>query len=270
MAPRIPTAQTRNWNLVVADGPVLATAVHGGHDIRASLRPWLLIDDHQRMREEDPLTDYFITTADSFLRVNTSRFECDVNRSRDLCFTADPAKTWGLRVWSPDVPASERARSQAIHDRFRDLLEATCRGLIEEHGAVLVLDIHSYNHRRAGAEQPAAPQHQNPDIDLGVTTLSKPVYAGLIEAMTRRLAAVPVLGRAPDVRENIRYPDGGDFPEWLHERFGDDACVLTLEYKKVFMDEWTGTADIPTLQALRRGLVHAVDEARVWMAARHA
>ena len=42
--------------------------------------------------------------------------------------------------------------------------------------------------------------------------------------------------------------------------------MITLEYKKVFMDEWGRSADILALQDLREGFLAAVDEARDWLA----
>ena len=72
----------------------------------------------------------------------------------------------------------------------------------------------------------------------------------------------PVRGALPDVRCNIRFPTGGHFPEWVYAHWGDKVCTISPEYKKIFMDEWTGKADIPALYALRDGLEHAVDAVR--------
>ena len=67
---------------------------------------------------------------------------------------------------------------------------------------------------------------------------------------------------APDVRANVRFPDGGHWPEWVHATYGEHVCTVTLEYKKTFMDEWSGTADLAELEELRAGLVQAVGVAR--------
>ena len=45
-----------------------------------------------------------------------------------------------------------------------------------------------------------------------------------------------------DVRENIKF-DGGYFAQWIGERFPGTVCNLCIEFKKFFMDEWTGTLD---------------------------
>jgi len=249
------------WNTLVTGGPVFASAIHAGHVVREDLEPYLAIDEEERRREEDPLTDYFLNLADNVVRVNRSRFECDMNRSRDMCISDDPDDTWGLTIWN-ELPDDQKEKSRALHDEFYTQMRATMDGLLERHEHILVLDLHSYNHMRDGPDAPPAPAKDNPDIDIGATTLDKSVFSDVLSALSVGLARVPVRGRRPEVGENIRYPDGGNFPEWLHDIYGKRACVMTLEYKKMFMDEWTGTLDIGAVQDLRTGLMHALGAAR--------
>jgi N-formylglutamate deformylase len=127
---------------------------------------------------------------------------------------------------------------------------------------LLVLDIHSYNHRRDGADAPPADPGANPDIDLGVTTLDRELWGDVVDRFADTLRSHRAGGREPDVRENVRYPDGGHFPEWLYATYGPDVCTITLEYKKIYMDEWTAQADIAVIEDLRAGLQAAVDAVR--------
>src|SRR5690606_5618189 len=60
----IPTPAAGEWNIAVADGPVIATAIHDGHGIRPSLGPLLSLSDAARFREEDPLTGILTTAGD--------------------------------------------------------------------------------------------------------------------------------------------------------------------------------------------------------------
>ena len=55
-----------------------------------------------------------------------------------------------------------------------------------------------------------------------------------------------------DVRENVKFL-GGNHPRWAHEWLPESACVIAIEVKKFFMDEWTGRPD--------RGLVDAIGKA---------
>lgn len=258
----VPTPTAAEWDVVVADGPVLATAIHDGHSIRPSLRPLLALPDDQRLREEDPLTGLLTTVGDVRIRVPTSRFELDLNRPREGAVYARPEDCWGLRVWQADLPADEVERSLAAWDRFYAMVTELVDRLLERWEAVLLVDIHSYNHRRDGADAAPAAQDANPDIELGLTTAEPERWGDVTRRFADALRATPILGRSPDVRANVRFPTGGHFPEWVYARWGARVCTISPEYKKIFMDEWTGQADIAALHALRNGLQAAVDAVR--------
>ncbi len=249
------------WNIRVDGGPVLTTSIHAGHIIRRELQPWLVIEPADRLREEDPMTDYFLGIAGNNIRANRSRFEFDLNRSSERAVTKNPEDTWGLKIWDDSLPQEMIDKSLEIHGKFYHAAGKLCDALIEKHGRILVLDLHSFNHMRDGRDGDPAPQEGNPDIDLGVTELNRDIYGGLVDRFAEKLRSVPVNGGLPDVRENKRFPDGGNFPEWLHARYGDAACVMTLEYKKIFMEEWGKSADILALQSLRHGLQLAIEDA---------
>ncbi|MEW4467837.1 N-formylglutamate amidohydrolase [Parasphingorhabdus sp. JC815] len=255
-------SETRPWDFFAQNGPVITTAIHAGHSIRYEILPWLEISEADRLREEDPMTDYFLGVGDSHLRANQSRFEVDLNRPREKAISTNPDDQWGLTIWNSDLPKDQIEKSMQIYDEFYAMIRLHCDKMIERYGRILLLDIHSYNHRRDGADAPAAPKDENPDIDLGATTMNHSIYGKLLNRMAYQLGNMPVCGRLPDVGVNVRWKDGGHFPEWLHKTYGDDACVITLEYKKSFMDEWTGQVDILALQHLREGLFRAVDVAR--------
>ena len=65
------------------------------------------------------------------------------------------------------------------------------------------------------------------------------------------------LGRQLDVRENIKFA-GGHFAEWVHAHFPDSACVLAIEVKKFFMNEWTHQPDLIQLSAVHQALRNSV------------
>ncbi|NZA27081.1 N-formylglutamate amidohydrolase [Luteimonas sp. SJ-92] len=262
-APRLTQlAPSPHWDLVLGDGPVLAVALHDGHAMRGSLRPHLAFDDAQLRRDEDPLTGLFTDVGDSRLCVRTSRFEVDLNRPRDKSLSTDPDDTWGLRIWRGPLPREELERSLAIHDAFYAMVHALLERLLARWGCVLLLDIHSYNHRRDGAGAPPAPQQGNPDIELGVTTADRARWGGVIARLGETLRGSPVGGRVPDVRENVRYPTGGHFAESLYAHFGERLCVISPEFKKIYMDEWTGRADLAVVDDLRAGWRRAVAAVR--------
>lgn len=254
--------RNRHWEITLGNGPVFATAVHDGHGLRDSLQRWMALDEDERLRDEDPLTGVLTTVGDVQLRVRTSRFEVDLNRPRELAVYTDPAAAWDLEVWSDDLPQVEVERSLETHDHFYRTVTTLIDLLLARFGCVLLLDIHSYNHRRDGPHAPPAGVAGNPDIDLGVTTLDASRFGKLAADFALSLRSTPLRDGFPDVRENVRYDGGGHFPEWLYSRYGGKVCAISLEYKKIFMDEWTAKADIAMLDDLRSGLRHAVDSIR--------
>jgi N-formylglutamate deformylase len=251
-----------DFNLAVGDGPVVATAIHDGHAIRPDLVPLLALDDAARFREEDPLTGVFTEVGDTRITVPTSRFEVDLNRPREAAVYARPEDCWGLHVWNGPLPEAAIGRSLARWDRFYAMVATLVDGLLERWDAVLLVDLHSYNHRRDGADAAPAPQDGNPDIELGLTTADRARWGDACARFADALRSVPVAGRTLDVRANVRFPTGGHFPEWAFARWGDRVCTISPEYKKIFMDEWTGRVDIAALYALREGLARAVAEVR--------
>ena len=258
----VPTTRSRDWDITVSDGPVVATAIHDGHAVRPSLRPLLALPREERLREEDPLTAMFTAVGDVRIRAFASRFEVDLNRPREKAVYARPDDCWGLDVWTSPLPPAEIERSLARWDRFYAMVDELLGRLLERWEAVLLIDLHSYNHRRDGASGACAAQEGNPDIELGLTTADPERWREVTADFARALQSVPVAGRTPDVRANVRFPTGGHFPEWVYARWGSRVCTISPEYKKIFMDEWTGTADIGALQALETGLRTAVDAVR--------
>ncbi|MBB4659983.1 N-formylglutamate amidohydrolase [Parvularcula dongshanensis] len=251
-----------HWDIQRRGGPVLATAVHAGHVIREELKPYLAISEIDQRREEDPMTGIWSTVGDDAFRSYDSRFQCDLNRPRDKAVYRTPDDAWGLTVWKELPPEEMLERSLAAWDDFYEMMATWIEGLIAECGKVLILDIHSYNHRRDGADAEPAPGKDNPDIDLGVTTLDRDRFGSVLEAVKGPLMETPARGHYPDVRENVRYPDGGHWPEWVFANYGDDVATITLEYKKFYMDEWSGDAFLPVVEDLRVGLDRAAEAGR--------
>ncbi len=108
---RLTTHQAHpDWDILIGDGPVIATAIHDGHAMRPSLEPHLALGAEDRRREEDPLTGVLTSVGDVRIRLDTSRFQVDLNRpipgacrsGMRLC----PSTRWNAR-W-PDTTISTR------------------------------------------------------------------------------------------------------------------------------------------------------------------
>ena len=250
------------WESRLSEGPVIATAIHAGHELRPELAELTLLDERARLREEDPLTDVLATVGDSVFVSRVSRFEVDLNRADEQAVYRSPDDAWGLDLWRQPPSDELVTASLQTHAAFYQVMAHWIETTLERHDTVLLLDIHSYNHRRAGADGEPAAQDGNPDIDLGVTTADPSRFGAVLDAFRDALAQSPAQGRELDVRDNVRFVDGGNFPEWVAADYGERVCTVTLEYKKIFMDEWTGQLDVLMLDDLRRGLRRAVAAAR--------
>jgi N-formylglutamate amidohydrolase len=234
--------------LTLGAGPLVATAIHDGHALRDDVAARIALSDAERLREEDPHTGAWAALAPTRLVVRRSRFEVDLNRPREKCVYRCPEDAWGLRVWREEPPEALVRDSLAAYDAFYAELGRLAARLARRHGRFVVLDLHSYNHRRDGPDRAPADPAANPDVNVGTGSLAdRRPWAPLIDRFVRELGGADVGGRRLDVRENVRFRGGG-LGRFTHQKFPDAACVLSLEFKKFFMDEWSGRLD-PGLHA---------------------
>jgi hypothetical protein len=239
----------------IGEGPLVATAIHDGHAARFEVRRQFAITEEERLREEDPHTALLTDIAPTRFIGLRSRFEVDLNRPREKAVYLQPEDCWGICLWAEPPSKATITRSLKAYDAFYASVESAIGTILHENGRCIVLDLHSYNHRRGGPDAPPAPQEENPDINIGTGSAPdrwRPVIDGFME----RLSAFDYLGRRLDVRENVKFR-GGHFPQWIHERFGGAALAIAVEAKKFWMDEWTGAVDFEQLEALRAALQFA-------------
>lgn len=222
------------FDIVIGDGPIIATAIHDGHEVRPDCATQMVLDEAMRLHEEDPFTSRFAAVVPTRLVVKRSRFEVDLNRPRDKAVYRSAEDAWGLEVWRGVPTAQQIEDSLAIYDAFYGELERIVRQKIERHGKAVVLDCHSYNfcHEPGCVSDPAG----NPEINLGTGTMPAR-WRPLADRFREEFAA-----QGFDVRENVKF-EGGQMSRWIHETFPTSAVALALEFKKTFMDEWSGQPD---------------------------
>lgn len=242
----------QGWEMKAGASPLVAAAIHDGHAVRPGLLAKLALSDRERRREEDPWTARWLTLSDSWVRVDRSRFECDLNRAPEACLYASPDDAWGLDLWRTPPNADDHAESRRWHEAFY----AQVGALLAEHaarfGAFVVYDLHSYNHRRRGPDA-SDPPEQAPEINVGTGSLDERRWGHVVDAFVGSLRAQDFRGRQLDVQQNLRFR-GGYFPRWVHSRFGHRGCSLAIEVKKIFMDEWSGRLDEGASLELGRAL----------------
>jgi hypothetical protein len=262
------------WTIVEGGGPVVACAVHAGNQVRAEALRHMAIRRRQRFVEEDPYTDQLTDVAGTSVVVHRSRFEVDLNRARERAVYRNPGDAWDLTVWRTPLPAAVRERSLRLYDRFYADLFAVLKRAGTGGRPFVVLDLHSYNHRRGGPDAPPADPAGNPEINIGTGSLDRERWGGVVDRFAadlrtvgvaaRGMGGVPPTGAAGaakerplDVRENIRFR-GGHLSRWVHAAFPGQGCCLAVEVKKFFMDEHTGTVDEPLWTGVHAALAAAV------------
>ncbi len=251
------------WELRSGPGPLVGVALHAGHNLRSEVVPLLAIDEERRFREEDPYSDYWTLVCGTQLLTLRSRFEVDLNRPREQAVYRTPEDAWGIQVWTNPVDESVVEASLAEHDRFYKMLEKALSEIEARYGHFIVLDFHSYNHRRDGPGEAQADPASHPEINVGTGSMNRQLWAGVVNGFIREVRNAGFLGRQLDVRENINFR-GRYLAEFVHTHFPGTGCVLAIEVKKIFMDEWTGLADTRQVAALheafRRGVAAILQE----------
>lgn len=238
-------------------GPVVATSVHAGHELRPDIAAAMVLDETERFREEDPHTDRIAAVVPDRVVTTRSRFEADLNRPRREAVYRRPEDCWGLEVWRDGVLSDELFEgSLETYDAFYDALAPRLDALAER-GPFVLLDVHSYNHRRDGSDAPPAPASDNPEVNVGTGSLDHDLFGPLVERFMGDLRDAS-LGCGPlDARENVAF-EGRNLAWWVHDRYPRVGCVLALEFKKTFMDEWSGELDEERLRNAQEGLAAAL------------
>jgi N-formylglutamate amidohydrolase len=228
------------WGIVRGRGPIVAVSLHAGHDIRPEVADLIAAPEADRLREEDPATARFGIAVPTRIAVARSRFEVDLNRPRERAVYGDASDTWGIEVWRRlPLPDAIVERSLALYDAFYAELEDLLDDVVARHGGFVLLDLHSYNHRRGGPVAEPDDIAENPGINLGTGSLDRERWTQVVDALTDSLGRA--LGPDADIRENVKFR-GGHLSRWVHERF-PTGCCLAIEFKKTYMDEWTGVID---------------------------
>ena len=229
------------WRVTRGEDPILATALHAGHELRPDVAALMKLSDEERLREEDPYTDLWVNVAANSIIIDRSRFEVDLNRPREGAVYAKPSDAWGLDIWTSPPPEDLLQRSLELHDQFFEELAVMCDELLENHGHLLVLDIHSYNHRRGGPDAPVDDPLLHPEINLGTESIH-PSWEPFVTSFAQTMSSLPFYDGSLDVRQNVKFR-GGRMSRWINDRYGERALSIAIEVKKIYMDEWTGVLD---------------------------
>ena len=234
-------------------GPIIAAAIHNGHQTRRSIERHLAISEQEQLREEDPLTGEWTQIAKTQIVGLRSRFEVDLNRPRDKAVYETPADAWGMEVW--DTPPDQAMIDASLreYDLFYADVEELLREKLELYPRLVIYDLHTYNQRRAGPDGPSADPAKNPEVNIGTGTMNRQFWTPVVDRFIADLRSYDFHGRSLDVRENVKFR-GGYFGEWVHRTFPQRVCAIAIEFKKFFMDEWEGVVDADEVECIYQAL----------------
>jgi hypothetical protein len=218
--------------------PVVGTSIHNGHHLRPEIARKIGIDSATRLREEDPYSSNFIAGFPNRVVVDRSRFEVDLNRPRSDAVYIEPEDAWGLHLWSEELTPAQITESRRLYDAFYADLGEMLDRMVETQGGFVLYDVHSYNYRRNGPDAPPEDPQANPMVNLGTGSLP-PRWAIVAKAFLESIRHGGRIGDQIDARENVKF-EGRAMAEFVHDRYGDVGCALAIEFRKDFMNEWTG------------------------------
>jgi hypothetical protein len=247
----------RWWTVQHGPGPVVATAIHDGHDLRPEVAARMALSDPDRLREEDPFTGEAVRSVPTHIIVHRSRFEFDLNRDSQNAVYRTPEQSWGLKVWKPGgLSADVVERSLDLHSEYYGMLATLLDRFEARYTRFVLIDAHSYNHRRNGPKGEPTAQDQAPDINIGTFSMPRSQWAWLLDPLMDAMREFDFNGRRLDVRENVAFEGKGEQARFVHQNYPGRGCAIALEFKKFFMDEWSGEPDPDEIAAMRAFLAH--------------
>lgn len=251
------SAGEKTWAEVRGEGPIIATAIHDGHDLRPDVAEIMKLSERDRLREEDPYTSIWVDIVDTQIVALRSRFEMDLNRPREQAIYRDPEDAWGLDIWSTRPSDEIVERSLAQYDAYYRRLREVCDDAERRHGKFVLYDIHSYNHCRDGEGHPEEDPQENPEVNIGTGTMDRERWSPVVDRFIADLRSFDFMGRNLDVRKNVKFK-GGNQVRWLHNNYRRSGVGLAIEFKKFWMDEWTGEKDERMVAELRKALAYTI------------
>ena len=147
-----------------------------------------------------------------------------------------------MNVWK-EQPTSEAIEdSLAIHGAYYAMLLEILRGL-----GTALRTLHRARRPQLQsspwrAEASPSDLAKAPDINIGTFSMDRKQWAHVVDPFMEKLRSFQIGGHRIDVRENVAFEGRGEQTRFIHDAFPKTGCAIAVEFKKFFMDEWTGLA----------------------------
>src|SRR5918993_546719 len=145
-----------------------------------------------------------------------------------------------LRPEVADLVMVDEATRLREEDRFTDRL-AVAGTRVVVHRSRFEVDLNRPGDRAI---------YSRPEDAWGLSVWKRPLP---LRVVARSRALYEEFYAALADRENVRFC-GGHLARWVHRRYPETGCALALEFKKVFMDEWTGEPNDDHIAELARAV----------------
>lgn len=243
------TLSDGSFTLILDDYvPYVCTAIHAGHHLCPELQQRCLLSAQQRLLEEDPHTELFIQAFPIRLILHDSRYEYDLNRTRDKAIYEN---AWGYRVWRKELTKLQMKRSLAKYDCYYRILTALLDKLHSLFQKSLIIDVHSYNWM-------VRQYDYAPVFNLGTAHIDMRSHAKFIRCLTRNLRLVSLPNLETTVGVNAVFKGQGHQAVFIQKNYPTQCANIAFEVKKIYMNEQTGEQYPLVIQALQQGVYHAI------------
>jgi hypothetical protein len=199
---------------------VAAAAIHDGHALRAEVSAAMGLGDEQRLREEDPFTAEWAEVVETRLigsafalrgRPQSTARAGRVPRAGRRLGIARVAGHALRRPWSPP-------RSRSTTRSTRPPAE-TLAHMRRQWGRFVVLDLHSYNHRRDGPTAPPADPATHPEVNIGTSNMDRRRWAPVVDGAIAHLRTGRLHGSDAGRARERQVPGAGISPSGSTTRF---------------------------------------------------
>jgi N-formylglutamate deformylase len=232
----------------------LGVALHCGRNVRPDLKEAMEIPAADRFREEDPYTDLFIEDFPIRILARDSRFEFDLNWEMEKSIYSPGEQKWGLQVWNRELTDEEKELTYSKFREFHALLDLAVEFMLGSGPPVVIFDMHSFCYQRD--QKTDWTRDGTPGINLGTRYINRKFFSPLIDTFLEGISETVIEGHLLRVAENELFP-GGYLTRKYSRLHSQKVLVLAIEYKKIFMDEWSGEFHMDKFHILRRDFIHA-------------
>lgn len=220
-----------------APAECLSVAVHAGGRVRPEIEEALAVDLEDRFREEDPYTDYLANGFPLQIIARDSRFEYDLNWEIENSVYPADQKKWDLQVWKQAPNKADLEITYSKYREFHELLDLLLEFILKSNKHAILFDLHSYCYQREKRKNWW--DDSRPEINLGTRSINRDYFTPMIESFLTGVSGMELGGHPLRVAENEIFP-GGYLTRKYAQRHSEKVLVLAIEYKKIFMDEWSG------------------------------